>query len=1027
VGTRFSGPAGERGVAPKPESATAPDREPEPQPDPALPERLAVPPLPGLAIGGPAAQQVAWSLRAIGASTKLLVGGAADPAELAADRAADAVVQRLADPPATNAGADRPAGNVVDALRRVAATVGRRAPADRRPETIGPAGGELDAGTEQSLGAVRRAGTPLAPHVRRTYEAAFGADLGAVRVHSGPASARLNAALGARAFTVDSDIYFGERLPSPSDPGDRHLLAHELAHTLQAGNAAQRAVVRRLAVQVIPGRVSPAKPESEAKPPTLEATPDSPMAELHPVVEPVEAMETVTPAAVTEHPASMVVEQPEPGPLIIKDVAIVGRPEQLFSGSMGDHMTAFVVHRKGIEHALIGKSIPDAVAALGSIIDDLPKLPGWDLIDSLKPPALEEPRSAEGGEPDTVMTGGELPSAASAVVSGEPATPDLGSPGPAESKAKRVRASHYDRFVDAKKHLTTSRELLAAADTPDQQLLRLQDCASHYLELRELVPLSVADWKGANRSRGGRGDAETPLRGLLDPPGTHGPGLLRVDFLSSIATYRMAQAAVEPNADALATFMPGLNPKLAADERTELLARQHVQSILTNFPDNFAALAEEIQPSSGGTATSMELEEKEEEEPRARTVRDNFRIILSDLIGVVKEQYQDAALAEYHAQLRIIRLGEEDSDQVRQASSDARALERFLPDTAIEKPVPSVSAETLGPDAETSGRPKRSRAGSNRFSAAAHEERDDPRLLAKKKEEEAAQTRRKLKLKGRESYSGSVRIATAERAHDLSVQLLLDAGGKITDIQVERAGKHTEGAHTIPWMQWVQWMAADVRTKEPAVALAVFRAKTVPKILGRLPKAVSTAASTVGEAIAVEEEEEPRPLAVEEEEAEERAADLLPLMQLQTEMSQLFETITSTEGVSVLDAVDTGHKAEAYHRRQLQAFEDGKKALSADQCLDHILGLCDVGEAEDEMAEETIRLVLKQAVEEYPKAYALSKIATMQLADLVALAKAGKDRDFVDDEGSDSAEEARTRKKPKVATKKDKARSADHL
>src|SRR4029079_13735624 len=114
--------------------------------------------------------------------------------------------------------------------------------------------------------------------------------------------------------------------------------------------------------------------------------------------------------------------------------------------------------------------------------------------------------------------------------------------------------------------------------------------------------------------------------------------------------------------------------------------------------------------------------------------------------------------------------------------------------------------------------------------------------------------------KGRDSYSGSVRIATAERAHDLSVQVLLD-GGKITDIQVARGGKHTEGAHTIPWMQWVEWMAADVRTNEPSVSLAVCRAKTVPKILGRLPKGVP-APSVVGEAIAVEEEE-PTPIPVE--------------------------------------------------------------------------------------------------------------------------------------------------------------------
>ena len=49
----------------------------------------------------------------------------------------------------------------------------------------------------------------------------------------GVESARLNEAVGARAFTLGSDIYLGEgETGVDSDPG-RRLLAHELAHVVQ--------------------------------------------------------------------------------------------------------------------------------------------------------------------------------------------------------------------------------------------------------------------------------------------------------------------------------------------------------------------------------------------------------------------------------------------------------------------------------------------------------------------------------------------------------------------------------------------------------------------------------------------------------------------------------------------------------------------------------------------------------------------------------------------------------------------------
>ncbi|MCP5227333.1 MAG: DUF4157 domain-containing protein [Candidatus Accumulibacter sp.] len=67
--------------------------------------------------------------------------------------------------------------------------------------------------------------------MRPRLEATLGADLGHVRVHQGAMAANANARLGARAFTLGSDVWLGER-QRPDDPG---LIAHEAAHVLQQG------------------------------------------------------------------------------------------------------------------------------------------------------------------------------------------------------------------------------------------------------------------------------------------------------------------------------------------------------------------------------------------------------------------------------------------------------------------------------------------------------------------------------------------------------------------------------------------------------------------------------------------------------------------------------------------------------------------------------------------------------------------------------------------------------------------------
>ena len=66
-------------------------------------------------------------------------------------------------------------------------------------------------------------------------EQRFAYDFSRVRVHTDKAAASSAHRLGARAYTVGSEIVFGAEGYRPDHPAGRRLLAHELAHVVQAG------------------------------------------------------------------------------------------------------------------------------------------------------------------------------------------------------------------------------------------------------------------------------------------------------------------------------------------------------------------------------------------------------------------------------------------------------------------------------------------------------------------------------------------------------------------------------------------------------------------------------------------------------------------------------------------------------------------------------------------------------------------------------------------------------------------------
>ena len=86
---------------------------------------------------------------------------------------------------------------------------------------------------QEQIDQQRGGGQPLAAPVRAFFEPRFGRDFGDVRVHTDADAARLAQSLGARAFTVGTDVTFAAGQYQPEASWGRRILAHELTHVVQ--------------------------------------------------------------------------------------------------------------------------------------------------------------------------------------------------------------------------------------------------------------------------------------------------------------------------------------------------------------------------------------------------------------------------------------------------------------------------------------------------------------------------------------------------------------------------------------------------------------------------------------------------------------------------------------------------------------------------------------------------------------------------------------------------------------------------
>jgi hypothetical protein len=109
------------------------------------------------------------------------------------------------------------------------------------------------------------AGTQLEASVQHSYAEAFAHDFSQVRVHAGPEAARATTELGTPAYALGQHIVVGSQVASLAPAARQALLAHELAHVVQASRQAEGepAVAHRAPPPSAP-EGAPAKPNSPA-------------------------------------------------------------------------------------------------------------------------------------------------------------------------------------------------------------------------------------------------------------------------------------------------------------------------------------------------------------------------------------------------------------------------------------------------------------------------------------------------------------------------------------------------------------------------------------------------------------------------------------------------------------------------------------------------------------------------------------------------------------------------------------------
>lgn len=794
----------------------------------------------------------------------ITVGAADDQSEHAADAVANRVVAALRRQQALGRqralGSEQPGHGVAQRAHHAGSLDALRRQADRSG-LIGRAGGPLPTPVVERLGRARGGGTPLTGPARTAFEGALGADLGSVRLHTGPEATELNRQVSARAFTLGQDIFFAGGAPDLATESGQHLLAHELAHAVapEASGSIRRAVVTQLLVD--------------------------------------EGIDEV---------------------VRITNVSIVGRPPPTFSGSMGDHSTAFTVHVNAVQLALEGHPLTEAVDRMQDLVAGLVQLPGASLVADLPP------------------------------------------------RQAKMWQEAYDRLVTLHGRLhPPGKDLnLAAA---------VQEYISAYLELRELVPLSTVNTGTVSKATSGKGKGEgcVALRAQAAGVQQRAEDLI-AEIVGLLDVRAVALACAEPDPDRLAELAPGLPAKLDATQRARLFVEQHLRSMQTAFPGALAGLA----VASGLLPPDSSVQSAKDPRAAARA-RDELTLphAAEELLKIVLPRAWDCLLEELpilmkalkslQSQIEAAQPVVEQSDsakrkrealdvgknskQGKQDLEKLEAKEAYLRGrvNAIETmlkldltpPVQKQRRKIVVPATAEQRKSARGHKPKAIFDPedSLEQEKAVKHEKAIEKEMELLEAPEEVELLDDEDVEQE-----AERKGYLAIQVVVGDAGVITEVR--SAGRPpspfsgTMGAHTTAWTVHLD------RVRQLIVDLPVADAlKAVTETLAKERKAM---ADRLGGAFSFPMDS--RALA-----SSAGSGGHDPVISLQNAIVAHLEAVNSIPGAT-LPAADTGGKSEGKYRRVLlehlglQQYKKAPVAHTPEEVLAAVAGLLDLGSLSQE-------------------------------------------------------------------------------
>lgn len=265
----------------------------------------------------------------------------------------------------------------------------------------------------------------------------------------------------------------------------------------------------------------------------------------------------------------------------IGGIAIVGRPPNTFSGSMGDHTTAFTAIASGLENQLSGKSIVDASTLLAKLVHQLYQLPGIELRDNLPEEhktKLNKALEIVHGYVDDFRR--------------------------FRKSKQQNQAGIFNNPVENEDEYEFSAELVT----------HMQGWVDAYLEARELVPLSTINTKAIDAALAGKGKGESA--NALIKSEKDGEFNYESVIKAAIGLFDARSAAVVcllNNQEELNKIAPGVHDELPFEFKRNMLVMQHIRTLFSLYPNTMNLLDQQGGISELGKNLHQNVDLKAEE------------------------------------------------------------------------------------------------------------------------------------------------------------------------------------------------------------------------------------------------------------------------------------------------------------------------------------------------------------------------------------------------------------------------------